>query len=873
MLLPELNLPINFAGKDGFYWWFGQVEDVPDPKNSNRYKVRIAGHHVQSCSAVKKEDLPWAVCMFPVTHPSIPGNSSYTPSRLQKGTWVVGFFMDGAYGQQPVIMGTIGKVNNSDTNNGYSNDPNSESCVAFKRWIPPVNPNIAGVDGSSSADATPGQGGAPSPEANPNPASTVVTKSEESRSYCHVLADAKCNDTENTKSDFEQTLTELFGNVQKSGGQIGTQLLSEATGKLNDYSIAANGYIDRVFRLSKSYITAGKFQMLAALKKGCEEIVKFLLGIPTPPKKEGKAVVQQKTGYLGALTKEINKLLGKINCSIADLEAKFLEFLTNLIYDLITTAVSAATCAIEAVISKVLSELESFFESAISAIFGPLQAILGIIASPLNLIGSILNYIFQIFGIKCEGDTNKCVTEEEQKKLCWGKQEKKPGADDFAALDKLIADVETNGVTELQTTCEESSYLPCPYPTEAYIFSGEPNPSGFTGPPEIVSDPPIDPKFDDYFDFLIPDPEDTIEEEDEEFVTTSVESDTTSTIKNVVKGSTSSSTKISGINDYNYFSITPSNPSLGFGFTSSIQFSPILSPVLDSLSYNLVSNKTKVSNGETIQFTLTCVQGDVEDGTVFNYLIYGSLTPSDFSDGTNIGSMIMKNNVATKNITMSENLSIEGEITALFSVAQAAIGVNFNIINKNYVTPSETPPQPTFRKPEIGTPEVGDNGQIIFIPINDPGDPYNFPPLIKVTGEGIGAVASAVLDESGRLKKVLIERPGVGYTPNKKANTTCVIENFVIIRPGKNYTEEPVVLVNGEKDIARAIIDDRGFVVNIEVINKTKSFIKLPSVTIIGGGGVGAVAIPSLSCLDEEQFKSYVSDVAPFGVDSVVDCP
>lgn len=871
MLLPELNLPIGFAGKDGFYWWFGQVEDEPDPKNSNRYKVRIVGHHVQSCSAIDKKDLPWAVCMFPVTHPTIPGNSCYTPSRLQKGTWVIGFFMDGAYGQQPVIMGTLGKVSNSNTNSGYSNDPNSESCVAFKRWIPDTNPNITGVNGKDGiADAIPGSSGAPG---SGEPASTAVTKSEESRSYCHVLADAKCNDPQNTKSDFEQTLTELFSNVQKSNGQIGTQLINEATGKLNDYSIAANGYIDRTFRLAKAYINAGKFQMLAALKKGCEEIVKFLLGIPTPPKKEGSATVQQKTGYLGSLTKEINKLLGQINCSIADLEAKFLEFLTKLIYDLITTAVNAATCTIEAVISKALDELESFFNSVVSAIFGPLQSILTIIASPLNLIGSILNYIFQIFGIKCEGNTDKCITEEEQKKLCWGKQQKKPGEDDFASLDKLIQDIESNGVTALQTSCEESSFLPCPFPTSAYVFTGEPNPDEFTGPPEIQLDTPIDPKFDDFFDFVLPGEELEEEEETEDVVIPSVESDTTSTVRNVVRGATSASSKTNGVNDFDYPSINTSNPTVDFTFSSSVQFSPTLAPVLDSLSFNLVANKNKVSNGETIQFTLKCVQGNIEDGTVFNYLIYGSLTPSDFIDGTNIGSMIMKNNVAVKNITMSENLSIEGEITALFSVAQAAIGVNFNIVNNNYVAPEEIPPSPTFTKPELGTPEVGSDGKIIFIPINNPGDPYNFPPLIKITGEGIGAVASAVLDNKGRLKKVLIERPGVGYTPNKNNKTKCIIENFVIIRPGKNYTEEPIVLVDNERDVARAIINENGLVVNIEVINKTKTFSKLPSVTIIGGGGVGAVVLPSLFCLDEEQFNSYVSDVAPFGVDSVVDCP
>jgi len=49
----------NFVGKDGFHWWVGQVEKTDENvKNSNRYKVRIIGHHLADCEGQGTDDLP-----------------------------------------------------------------------------------------------------------------------------------------------------------------------------------------------------------------------------------------------------------------------------------------------------------------------------------------------------------------------------------------------------------------------------------------------------------------------------------------------------------------------------------------------------------------------------------------------------------------------------------------------------------------------------------------------------------------------------------------------------------------------------------------------------------------------------------------------
>jgi len=880
MLLPELNLPVGFAGKDGFYWWFGQVESEADPKNSNRHKVRIVGHHVMSCDAVSVDDLPWAVCMFPVTHPAAEGNSTYTPSGLQKGAWVIGFFMDGARGQQPVIMimGTLGKVTNSSKDTSLSNKFGNDECLAFKRYVPDTNPIITQSAGSKKdATARPG-GNNPVGSASVASASSGAEGPPGAKPYarfgCIERADAKCDDPNQSKSRFEQILTELFGAVSQNGGQIGTQLLSEASGKLFDYASAANGYVTRVFGVAKAYLRAGKFKLYALLKEGVKAIIKFVMAIPKPDvnPKTGEAIKTKKTGALGKLTEWLNEQLGKINCQIADLEDKVFNFLSDLLFGLLSDVVSGALCVIEATVSKILSELESFLTSTISAILGPLQSILGIIASPLNIIGAALNYIFTLFGITCSGAGNKCA-DAENLKLCTGSaNKKKPGEDDFKALDDLIANIEKDGVTELQTSCEQSQSLPCPEPTAANVAGGTPNPDEFTGPPVFAPTDPPDEDFDDYFNDI---PNDIDQVQDTPIPPTPVAVNETvaSEVTALVAGSTVLVATVNGIDTYVY----PSSGEVQIESASTIQFSPTFS-IIETTNYTLTANKTQVSQGETITFTLTCTNGNVSDGTVFNYIMFGLIQASDFSDGTTSGSMIMNGNVAIKNITISNNISIATSETVLFSVAQSGLAVNFDIINSNYDPtdpfdqPKQLPIPNTFTPPVLGEPEVDNNGNIIFIPILNPGDPYSFPPFVNITGEGFGAAATAELDTEGKLSKIIIKRPGVNYLPNKKQDTNCVLDSFVIIRPGSGYTSDTVILLDGEPNLAKPVVNDAGNIISVDIINKVKTYEKLPKVEIIGGGA-GAKMIPSLSCLATQQYNQYVTDFAPSGTDSVIDCP
>lgn len=109
-MLTDNVLNTHFLGNDGFRWFIGQV--TPDPnwrefsiKYGYRAKVRIFGFH-PSDSSVKDEELPWAHFLVP---PNVGAGNNYGGSSfaLQGGETVLGFFLDGADAQQPIIMGAL----------------------------------------------------------------------------------------------------------------------------------------------------------------------------------------------------------------------------------------------------------------------------------------------------------------------------------------------------------------------------------------------------------------------------------------------------------------------------------------------------------------------------------------------------------------------------------------------------------------------------------------------------------------------------------------------------------------------------------------------------------------------------------------------
>ena len=97
----------KFAGLNGFVWFTGVVEDIDDPLKLGRLRVRIIGYHTENKTDIPIAALQWAYPLVPIIYASISG-IGHTPFGPLKGTHVMGFFRDGMYCQEPVILGTVG---------------------------------------------------------------------------------------------------------------------------------------------------------------------------------------------------------------------------------------------------------------------------------------------------------------------------------------------------------------------------------------------------------------------------------------------------------------------------------------------------------------------------------------------------------------------------------------------------------------------------------------------------------------------------------------------------------------------------------------------------------------------------------------------
>ena len=137
-------IPTNRVGNDGFNWWVGQVEESAlhhenkNIKGGARYRVRIVGDHPKDPETLPTSELPWCHVMMPVNVPFMPGNTAGAHPQLQKGCWVIGFYMDPDK-QKPIIMGSIGQTPGATSKVVYSRPDD----YPFTTAIPSDDINVA----------------------------------------------------------------------------------------------------------------------------------------------------------------------------------------------------------------------------------------------------------------------------------------------------------------------------------------------------------------------------------------------------------------------------------------------------------------------------------------------------------------------------------------------------------------------------------------------------------------------------------------------------------------------------------------------------------------------------------------------------------
>jgi hypothetical protein len=303
-------------------------------------------------------------------------------------------------------------------------------------------------------------------------------------------------------------------------------------------------------------------------------------------------------------------------------------------------------------------------------------------------------------------------------------------------------------------------------------------------------------------------------------------------------------------------------------------------------TYSVSADKSTVKEGEFIVYTITTT--NVSNGTVLFYSLTGNgITSDDIVGGDLTGRFVINNNTARVTVGIEDDGVVEEEEILRFTLNGKGVAVDVLIVTDDTngsddvsdfdegegETPENTY-QP-FREPTVNPVKIitDENGGIIEIPIDDPGDPWTEPPYVFIGGEGIGATATPLLDQNGFITEIRIKSPGYGYKKNlaTDANVRCIIDSYTVLSPGIGYTETPEMYVNGQLDVAEAIINEDGFVIGARTLNRELTYEEFPEIVIVGGGGYGARLLPSLACLDTEALTTLGS--TKIGTGRYVDCP
>jgi len=976
------NRPTNFVGKDGFHWWVGQIEqDDKNDKNSNRYKVRIIGHHLADCDSQGTDALPWANTVAPTTAPFSAAGGVTT--KLKWGDWVIGFFMDSDMAQQPYILGSIGTIRNA----RGEDDPalsaflsaNPEGCRAFKNFapgpiagppystVPLTKPDVTAAAAGQYATAQQPPGTANNPEnAVSQPPAVAYSQCpgsalNEAAVKCTIISQADCP-TGKTASMIEIVLSEMFKAISQSGGQVGSYLTSKVTGYARSAESFVMGYVNKIMAIIFQSYSWLKGKLYNLVQQGVQYLINALLSLisdkgkpknakpPYDPKRPEK--------LLDKIQKFLTDQLKKIGCQIEDLYDRILKFLTDFVMGLVDKFWSEALCGIESMVNSLMSSLQNFITNAINSIMAPLLNILQGVAAPLNKIFGTIAEIMSFLGITCAGLPEKC--KKVIKDCGEGPKTKAKGlADDLdALLSAIAADTKPSPAV---AQCEDA-LAPVNPELNVAITGGTPDPTPPTTPSTTTGSPtgttsttPTTPTLS-----ILVDPQSSTKNvgDSNTFFIVATTSDgatidyqwqrsdsTSSTVSWVdIPGATSSNLTLSSIavgddgdgfrcrcrsaghnpdeafSDVGYIYVNTStvrnNPRQDFfdtsygtiRFSSSINlttfisnttsaryssqntasasplrirglasaiYTPVAIPSGANVTYALDVTPVLAQAGSVITFTLRTT--GISNGTQLNYFMFGfNLQVSDFVNNSLIGTFTVVDNIATSQITVSDPVSFSDTEVVYVALQNGGAATQFAIQGNPItpVTPDPVAPPPT---PPIACPPIVSNtGQIISIGICAPGTRYLDAPAIYIqgNGRGYGASAVAVLDDEGFVSSINVVRPGRGYPPNPPTdNLDCIITGFTIIKPGFGYDIPPAVFVDGELDVAEAIIAN-GVLVDIKVKNKSKTFTENPLIKIVPvSRGVGAIAIANIACLDRQDVREIAEVVGPTPVGEYIDCP
>jgi hypothetical protein len=353
---------IGFVGKEGFNWWLGQIPSVnTSDKDSgdnswalqadgngwgDRYKVRILGYHPAEESELSDNDLPYALAMLPSTSGTGGGNFAQS-TRLRPGDTVIGFFMDGASAQIPVIMGALTRTDDVPTDGiptGFKPGTGHNKNLSDPPHNNPDNVPTEGAGSTKTAQKTP---------ANRN------GKAESKATGLKIQFADTCKESDKT---FFMQVIGIIENLLK--------VTTEATNFLGDVQSATKKLQKLCNNLVGDLFTSLYEELIPLLQDGLDKLYKSVFA--STGGNHLAAVAAQE-----AMIIPLKNMQDGIQC----VSAKIINGLGKTIKDLIESTlievVNFGVCAAEQFVGSLLNSIIDEISSGLDSLIGGLSKILG----------------------------------------------------------------------------------------------------------------------------------------------------------------------------------------------------------------------------------------------------------------------------------------------------------------------------------------------------------------------------------------------------------------------------------------------------------------------------------------------------------------
>ena len=385
----------NFMGRDPMQWWIGQVTDPEkgewgdalekkragdkDEKDiySHRCRVRIVGYHGCEDDLADKD--------LPLAHVLLPPNTTTTGGcgetmQYQGGEVVVGFFFDGADGQQPVIFGTLFRqsfVKDELTSAQF----NAKKQTCFVPYTPPkVNSNLG---------------------KNQVSVNSPVKKGFSNNENDKVVAENQFNDATKIKIDNatackDNEVTKIKNTIKDFTEKVQTlQSLNSANTFVNPIY---GGIVDIQ---SEIKLASNKLQNSTTklVRRGRSWVINETLDKLSLTLKDKTPKTMQ--AEVGKATKSLTDVMF---CNFEKIQDELLDYLAKSLENMIGQVLDVPLCGIENFLSDMFGQINSILDSSLGSMFDQLNSIQGGgIALPSKTFTKALKYAnFVTNALECD---------------------------------------------------------------------------------------------------------------------------------------------------------------------------------------------------------------------------------------------------------------------------------------------------------------------------------------------------------------------------------------------------------------------------------------------------------------------------------------